>query len=280
MVISINPQDQNRVGIRANDAKRVYDIISETCNIHSILLPNLFLNAQINAHLVRIQVAVNKLLLDRYVPPKISEIKTSTWALTDIYFVSEVMSMLLYGTRSYIRLFVDKDNKGFAAYDPCGVNKISYKEYPFFVIPFSQMNVVENHAFKNRYKLFLGEEFFKIGNRIALVNKEIRHAYVHDNGSTELNLSMMLYLMENEALYADISARIIQLLDVFKKLSKGKNHKKPIVVYHGTNQLIHSSNKFQTTAFMSTTRKAQTAYSYAGYPGVIYVIEIPENYLA
>ena len=278
MVLSINPQDQNRVGIRANDAKRVYDVVSETCNIHTIELPHVFINTEVNAHVHSIQIAVNKLLRNRYVLPRLSEIKIGTWALADMYFVSEVMNMLLYGTRSNIRLFVDNDNKGFIAYDPCGVNKITYKEYPFFAIPFSQMHAVENHAVKNKYKLFMGEEFFRIGNKIALVNKEIRHAYVHDNGSTELNLSMMLYLMENEALYDDISTRIIQLLKVFKKLSKLKNHKKPFVVYHGTNQLIHSSNKFQTTAFMSTTRKAHTAYSYAGYPGVIYVIEIPQNY--
>lgn len=102
-----------------------------------------------------------------------------------------------------------------------------------------------------------------------------RELYVFTRGSTELNISMMLFLLENEQIVPDVQDRIIKLLIEFKTIAT--LHKKSLfdmqyVVYHGTSQLVHKTNTFVTTAFLSTTRLLHVA---ADYGNVIYAIYVP-----
>lgn len=113
---------------------------------------------------------------------------------------------------------------------------------------------------------------------------DIVHAYIGGalgfTTSTELNVSMMMYMQEAEAIDKTIVQRILTIIREFQKVqSLPLLYDKPILVFHGTTQAIHRSNRFVTCSFMSTTTKASVAMTYAGNGGgTIYVIEVASKF--
>ena len=104
--------------------------------------------------------------------------------------------------------------------------------------------------------------------------------YTLDGNSEALNVSMMMYMQEAEALDKMIVQRILTLLKEFQKIQDSSNlYSKPFVVFHGTTQAIHHTNRFVTSTFLSTSTSFSTAYSYSGSSsGTVYVIEVPPNF--
>ena len=104
----------------------------------------------------------------------------------------------------------------------------------------------------------------------------IRIAYVNNQGSKELNLSMSLALQENEKIHDDIRKRILVVLNEFKSISIKKIlYDQSYVVFHGTTQEIHQTLTFVTTSFLSTTRSFSIARSYGT---IMYVITVPPKF--
>ena len=103
-----------------------------------------------------------------------------------------------------------------------------------------------------------------------------RNVYgVLSNGVSSFELNSAIF----EFLYTNLPFYNLDLYDRFHhiimKFSTVQN-KEELVVFHGTNNLIHSrNNTFTTYAFLSTSIDPSIALSYGHY---IYVIKLPQDY--
>jgi hypothetical protein len=113
------------------------------------------------------------------------------------------------------------------------------------------------------------------------LRKYIRYAYVRSSGSKELNVSLIYYFVQKERIEYDLLERAIMIMNEHMKYMTDPNllmYDKDVYVYHGTSQQIHEHNLFVCYTFVSTTRLLNTALSYAGKTGVIYVLRIPKRF--
>jgi hypothetical protein len=200
--------------------------------------------------------------------------------LADCYFITECLEYLVdknkLGTVPW--LYVDDNLNGFIVYTACDdVNTKLYKIMTTEKYPFVNMPIYFNGL--SSYTQFEPISIQAIQHASYIPNSGIRDAYVDSLnilGSKELNISMSLFLQDNEYIHDDISKRILVILNEFKTLTKHISLcNESYIVYHGTLQEIHNTQTFVTTAFLSTTRSFSTACLYG--PD-IYVIIIPSKF--
>ena len=227
---------------------------------------------------------INKRFIDLRGPdPDFSHlIQPQKMSLEDCYFVEEILNCLK--TRNCIgespTLYIDKDMNGIICYNACRdsglrLNTIMTQiQLPLIKQPYGYN--VANQLRSIGFDFFDVVDVYDLKHGSYEPSANIRKAYVSDLGSKELNISMALYLYENEKINDEIHARILLLLNEFKMLTKHPDlFNESYIVYHGSTQEIHVTNTFATTSFLSTTRVIDVANDYGK---TIYVITIPKRF--
>ena len=185
-----------------------------------------------------------------------------------VYFDNDntMNSIILYDACKYM------ENAHDSLFDPFGLNLgISFLNCHFCT---SNPSLIKPLTFGVEKFEPTSVKLIRHGTYIPKPN--IRLAYVNNQGSTELNVSMRLFLNENEKITDDVRDRILLLLNEFKQIAKRKTlYSKPYVVYHGTSQEMHTTHTFVTTSFLSTTRSYKTASIYGS---IFYVITVPARF--
>lgn len=176
----------------------------------------------------------------------------------------------------------DKTGMGFFAYDGClkpGVVDMNILGHKIYNVP------VNTHGLDNvlaQMKLSMyntkTSQNASIQHGTYRTPKSIRDAYVGKTSSTEVNVSMMMYLQDAELLDESILTRILTIAREFDKIVDTELYSKPLVLYHGTTQAIHKSNRMVTSSFLSGTTSFKVAMRYAGSDGIVYVIEVPPKF--
>lgn len=208
--------------------------------------------------------------------------------LAEMYFVKDVYAKRndrLYFDK-YIEIYTTRNGKCFITVDGC-FPAILPKAVTVLGIPIHNISIHNPGLAKfvktQNMTRFEPDPYYQINHgdlRLRLSDKEVRQTYISNSSSTELNLSMMLYMLEREPIPNDVRERILIILDVFRKISNTKlKYEKPVVLYHGTSQPIHTTRTFVTSAFFSTTTNIDVAGNYAqNRDGIIYIISLPPRF--
>ncbi len=175
----------------------------------------------------------------------------------------------------------DNTIMGFFAYDGChnpNVMSQTILGHTIYNIP-KDLAGFSEFLLESNMKMYTPASCEKLQHQYK-PNWNVVEMYRLDGNSESLNVSMMMYMQEAEALDSSMVNRILALLKEFQKIQNSSNlHGKPFVVYHGTTQAIHHTKRFVTGTFLSTSTSFSTAYEYSGASsGTVYVIEVPGNF--
>ncbi len=176
----------------------------------------------------------------------------------------------------------DKTGMGFFAYDGClkpGVVDMNILGHKIYNVPVNAQGL-DNVLAQLKLSMYNTKtsQNASIQHGTYRTPKSIRDAYVGKASSTEVNVSMMMYLQDAELLDKHILTRILAITKEFDKIVGTELYAKPFVLYHGTTQAIHKSNRMVTSSFLSGTTSVKVAMRYAGSDGIVYVIEVPPKF--
>ena len=125
----------------------------------------------------------------------------------------------------------------------------------------------------------------KISNTRPFLNL---YAHLEKGGSKRLNMGLLeqiitrIPLDDEKNTQFDIKKRAIQLFQAYINFIDTEISKRcdscdhEFIVYHGTNNILHSNDTFQCMGFLSTSISLSVAMSYS--TGFVYVIKIPVGF--